>query len=78
MVRNEMETFLHAQLTDEDFNNPEVREKALEEQINWYWEHHDTLIEETLAKGNGTTMARKILRPIVQMVSAVLLRLRLF
>ncbi|KAF9070524.1 hypothetical protein BDP27DRAFT_1362598 [Rhodocollybia butyracea] len=67
VVRKELDTFLHGKLDDEDFNSPEAREEALEEQINWYWEHHDALIGDMIAKGRGSMIATKILRPIVQM-----------
>lgn len=78
VVRNELETFLHSKLSDEDFDKPEARERALEEQTNWFWEHHDALIGETIARGKGNGMVTKILRPIVQMVSALFLCLLLF
>ncbi|KAF9061111.1 hypothetical protein BDP27DRAFT_1429328 [Rhodocollybia butyracea] len=69
VVRKELDTFLHGKLDDEDFDSPEAQEEALEEQINWYWEHHNALIGDMIAKGRGSTIATKILRPIVQMVS---------
>ncbi|KAF9067814.1 hypothetical protein BDP27DRAFT_1532386 [Rhodocollybia butyracea] len=67
VVRKELDTFLHGKLPNEDFNSPEAREEALEEQINWYWEHHNALIGDMIAKGRGSMIATKILRPIVQM-----------
>jgi hypothetical protein len=70
VVHNELEIFLHSKLLDEDFDKPEARERALEEQINWFWERLDALIGETIARGKGKAMVTKILRPIVQMVSA--------
>jgi hypothetical protein len=75
IVLKEFEDFLHSELAEDDYDKPEAREKALEGQINWFWEHHDALIEETIAKGKGSLVATKILRPIVQMVSASLCRL---
>lgn len=69
MVRDEFHMFLHSKLAAEDFNNPTAREEALEEQANWFWEHHDALIDESITKGKGTKVVRKLLRPIIQMVS---------
>ncbi|KAF9026990.1 hypothetical protein BDP27DRAFT_1376104 [Rhodocollybia butyracea] len=71
VVRNELETFLHSKLSDKDFDKPEARERALEEQTNWFWEHHDALIGETIARGKGNGMVTKILWPIVQMANRV-------
>lgn len=72
VVRNEFDAFLHSKLAKDNFDNPEAREEALEEQITWFWQHHDAFIEQSIAKGKGTKMVTKILRPIVQMVSSSL------
>ncbi|KAF9070656.1 hypothetical protein BDP27DRAFT_1419680 [Rhodocollybia butyracea] len=69
VVHKELDTFLHGKLDNEDFDSPEAWEEALEEQINWYWEHHNALIGDMIAKGRGSTIATKILRPIVQMAN---------
>ncbi|KAF9056879.1 hypothetical protein BDP27DRAFT_1372989 [Rhodocollybia butyracea] len=71
VVRNEFDAFLHSKLAKDNFDNPEAHEEALEEQITWFWQHHDTFIEQSIAKGNGTKMVTKILRPIVQMANRV-------
>ena len=68
-VRDEMNAFLHSKLPDEKFDDPVAREEAFQEQIDWYWSHYDNFIQESKAKGKGDAMTRRVLRPIIQMVS---------
>ncbi|KAF9026575.1 hypothetical protein BDP27DRAFT_1410589 [Rhodocollybia butyracea] len=67
VVHNKLEIFLRSKLSDKDFDKTKACERALEEQTSWFWEHHDALIGETIARGKGNAMVTKILRPIVQM-----------
>ena len=71
VVSEEMDKFLHNNLSDEEFKDPEARESALQEQIDWYWAHYDQYVQQTVAKGKTDGMVRKVLRPIIKMVGSV-------
>lgn len=68
IVHDEMNTFLRLKLSEDDFDDKGAREEALEEQLSWFWQHHNKMVEDATARGRGGTLTRKILHPIIQMV----------
>lgn len=69
MVTNEFYALLHAKLSDTEFHDNDARRHALQEQIEWYEQNMENLIEEKKKKGKMTQSMHKVLRPLLAMVS---------
>lgn len=68
MVTDEFYAFLRRELSSNEFNDNDARRYALREQIDWYEENMQNLIEQKKGKGTINQTMQKVMRPFLAMV----------
>ncbi|KAJ3709419.1 hypothetical protein DFJ43DRAFT_1162639 [Lentinula guzmanii] len=66
-VSKELDKYLKGKLPVDKLKDPDAREEALEEQIEWYHANMDNFIEQKKQSGRMGKTLLKILRPIIAM-----------